>query len=124
MAEQSVQHGAGDQQLRRISRLLPAPRADPQVGQPSVTVEGVQGSRAPGAFGGNLDVEDLTAGATLYLPVFHSGTRFYVGDPHGAQGDCEVSGTAIEQSLTGTFRFLSTRTFPSRCLGPRTIRTT
>ena len=30
---------------------------------------------------------------------------FYAGDPHGAQGDGEVSGTAIEQSLTGVFRF-------------------
>jgi acetamidase/formamidase len=79
---------------------------DPEVGQPGVTVPGVQSSRPPGAFGGNLDVKDLTAGATLYLPVFHPGALFYVGDPHGAQGDGEVSGTAIEQSLTGTFRLV------------------
>ena len=77
---------------------------DPVVGQPGVTVPGVQGSRPPGPFGGNLDVKDLTAGTTVYLPVFHPGAQFYVGDPHGAQGDGEVSGTAIEQSLTGTFR--------------------
>ena len=31
---------------------------------------------------------------------------FYTGDPHSAQGDGEVSGTAIEQSLTGIFRFV------------------
>ena len=80
--------------------------ADPVVGQPGVTIAGVQGSRPPGAFGGNLDVKDLTAGTTLYLPVFHPGARFYSGDPHSAQGDGEVSGTAIEQSLTGTFRFV------------------
>ncbi len=79
---------------------------DPVVGQPGVTVPGVQGSRPPGAFGGNLDVKDLKAGTTVYLPVFHPGARFYVGDPHGAQGDGEVSGTAIEQSLTGVFRFV------------------
>ena len=79
---------------------------DPVVGQPGVTVPGVQGSRPPGAFGGNLDVKDLKAGATLYLPVFHPGALFYVGDPHGAQGDGEVSGTAIEQSLAGTFRLV------------------
>ena len=77
---------------------------DPVVGQPGVTEPGVQGSRPPGAFGGNLDVKDLKAGTTVYLPVFHPGALFYVGDPHGAQGDGEVSGTAIEQSLTGTFR--------------------
>jgi acetamidase/formamidase len=79
---------------------------DPVVGEPGVTVPGVQSSRPPGAFGGNLDVKDLTAGTTLYLPVFHPGALFYVGDPHGAQGDGEVSGTAIEQSLTGTFRLV------------------
>ncbi|MCY3706663.1 MAG: acetamidase/formamidase family protein [Gammaproteobacteria bacterium] len=78
---------------------------DPVVGQPGVTVPGVQGSRPPGAFGGNLDVKDLKASTTLYLPVFHEGALFYTGDGHGAQGDGEVSGTAIEQSLSGVFRF-------------------
>ena len=80
--------------------------ANPTVGQPGVTVAGVQASRPPGPFGGNLDVKDLAAGATLYLPVFHPGARFYVGDPHSVQGDGEVSGTAIEQSLSGDFRFV------------------
>ena len=79
---------------------------DPVVGEPGVTVAGVQASRPPGAFGGNLDVKDLTAGTTVYLPVFHPGALFYAGDPHGAQGDGEVSGTAIEQSLTGVFSFV------------------
>ena len=79
---------------------------NPTVGQPGVTVPGVQASRPPGPFGGNLDVKDLAAGSTLYLPVFHPGARFYVGDPHSVQGDGEVSGTAIEQSLSGDFRFL------------------
>ena len=79
--------------------------ADPVVGQPGVTVSGVQSSRPPGPFGGNMDVKDLTAGTTLYLPVFQPGARFYVGDPHSAQGDGEVSGTAIEQSLSGVFNF-------------------
>ncbi len=79
---------------------------NPTVGQPGVTAPGVQSSRPPGAFGGNLDVKDLVAGSTLYLPVFHPGARFYVGDPHSVQGDGEVSGTAIEQSLSGDFRFV------------------
>ncbi len=79
---------------------------DPVVGEPGVAEPGVQSSRPPGPFGGNLDVKDLTAGTTLYLPVFHPGALFYVGDPHSTQGDGEVSGTAIEQSLVGTFRFV------------------
>ena len=85
-----------------IMAVAPAP----VVGQPGVTVPGVQASRPPGRFGGNLDVKDLTAGSTLYLPVLQPDALFYVGDPHSAQGDGEVSGTAVEQSLTGRFRFV------------------
>ncbi|MDA1091889.1 MAG: acetamidase/formamidase family protein [Acidobacteria bacterium] len=81
-----------------------APR--PVLGEPGVDIPGVQASRPPGAFGGNMDVKELTVGSTLYLPVLHPGAQFYVGDPHSAQGDGEVSGTAIEQSLTGRFRFV------------------
>lgn len=70
-----------------------------------VDVPGVRRSGPPGRFGGNLDVKHLKAGTSVFLPVFHPGARFFVGDPHGAQGDGEVSGTAIEQSMIGTFRF-------------------
>lgn len=79
---------------------------DPMVGQFGVDVPGVQRSGPPGAFGGNLDVKHLISGTSVFLPVFHPGAGFYVGDPHGAQGDGEVSGNAIEQSMIGTFRFL------------------
>jgi acetamidase/formamidase len=34
--------------------------------------------------------------------VFRPGAGLYLGDPHGAQGDGEVNGTAIEQSCTFT----------------------
>jgi acetamidase/formamidase len=82
-----------------------APRS-PGVGEPGVTVPGVQSSTPPGAYGGNMDLKELTAGSTLYLPVFQRGALFYVGDPHGVQGNGEVSGNALEQSLTGVFRFV------------------
>ncbi|HCQ98904.1 MAG TPA: acetamidase [Acidobacteria bacterium] len=85
---------------------------DPVLGQPGVEVPGVQASRPPGAFGGNLDIKDLTVGSTLYLPIFHAGALFYVGDPHAAQGDGEVSGTAIEQSLSGRFRLVLRKDMP------------
>lgn len=65
---------------------------------------GVQNSTPPGRFGGNMDVRDLTVGTTLYLPVFQPGAQIFVGDPHSCQGDGEVSGTAVEHSLSGTFR--------------------
>ncbi len=59
----------------------------------------------PGAHGGNIDLNELTAGSILYLPVHVPGALFMVGDGHAAQGDGEVDLTAIETSMTGTFRF-------------------
>jgi acetamidase/formamidase len=53
----------------------------------------------PGTHGGNIDINLLTAGSTLYLPVQVDGALAYVGDPHFAQGDGEVSLTAMEASL-------------------------
>ena len=75
-------------------------------GDIGVTPEGIQTSGPPGPYGGNLDFKALTVGTSLYLPVFRAGALFYTGDPHGAQGDGEVSGNALEQSLTGVFRFV------------------
>ena len=50
--------------------------------------------------GGNIDCKELTAGATLYLPVTVPGALLYLGDGHAAQGDGEVGGTAIECPMT------------------------
>jgi acetamidase/formamidase len=59
----------------------------------------------PGAHGGNIDINLLTVGSTLYLPVQVAGALAYVGDPHFAQGDGEVALTAMEASLRVTLRF-------------------
>jgi acetamidase/formamidase len=58
----------------------------------------------PRRVGGNLDTRQLGAGATLYLPIEVEGALFGVGDTHGAQGDGEVCGTAIESPMTVTLR--------------------
>ncbi len=50
----------------------------------------------PRVCGGNLDCKELVAGSTLYLPIAVRGALFSVGDGHAAQGDGEVSSTAIE----------------------------
>ncbi len=50
----------------------------------------------PRRCGGNIDCRELVAGTTLYLPIPVDGARFSAGDGHAAQGDGEVSGTAIE----------------------------
>ncbi len=53
----------------------------------------------PDVFGGNMDTRHLTAGTTLFLPVFAPGALFSLGDGHAAQGDGEVCGTAIETPM-------------------------
>lgn len=61
-------------------------------------------SNPPGRHAGNLDNRELTAGSTLFIPVFVPGALFEVGDGHAAQGDGEVDQTAIETSLRGRLR--------------------
>ena len=60
-------------------------------------------SRPPGWHGGNLDNKELVAGSILYLPVHVPGALLSIGDGHALQGDGEVTGTALETSLRGTF---------------------
>jgi acetamidase/formamidase len=57
---------------------------------------GVHPTFPPRRWGGNIDCKELVAGTTLYLPIPVEGALFSAGDPHAAQGDGEVSGTAIE----------------------------
>lgn len=57
---------------------------------------GVHSTRPPRPTGGNIDCKELVAGTTLYLPIAVDGALFSAGDGHGAQGDGEVSGWAIE----------------------------
>ena len=63
-------------------------------------------STAPGEHVGNLDNKDLVAGTTLFLPVHTAGGLLSIGDGHAAQGDGEVTGTAIETSLAGTVQVI------------------
>ena len=67
--------------------------------------DGAFRTRPPGPFGGNLDVRELCAGSTLYLPVFNDGALFSCGDGHAAQGDGEVCINGIECPLDVTLRF-------------------
>jgi acetamidase/formamidase len=67
-------------------------------------VDGPRSTIPPDLHGGNMDTRHLTAGATLFLPVFHDGARFSIGDGHAAQGDGEVCGTAIETPMRARVR--------------------
>jgi acetamidase/formamidase len=60
----------------------------------------------PGYFGGNIDNWRIGKGGTMYYPIAVKGALLSAGDPHGAQGDSELAGTAIETSLTGTVQVI------------------
>lgn len=57
-----------------------------------------------GEWGGNLDIRDVAPGHRIWLPVFHAGARFYLGDVHASQGDTEFTGTAAETTATVRLR--------------------
>ena len=63
-------------------------------------------SAPPWINAGNLDNKELVAGTTLYIPVQTAGALLEIGDGHAGQGDGEVDITALETSLTGTFRVI------------------
>ncbi len=50
----------------------------------------------PREHGGNMDIRYLGVGVTIYMTCYVDGCGLGVGDLHYAQGDGEVSGTAIE----------------------------
>lgn len=68
--------------------------------------DGRVSSIPPDYFGGNLDLKHLVKGTTLHLPVSVKGGMFTTGDAHATQGNGEVSGTAIETSMTLVAEFI------------------
>ena len=50
----------------------------------------------PGEYAGNMDIRELSEGATLYVPIWVKGALLWSGDSHAAQGNGEVNLTAIE----------------------------
>ena len=65
------------------------------LGMPPVG-HGIHSTIPPRPQGGNIDCKELVAGTTLFLPIPVDGALFSAGDGHAAQGDGEISGTAIE----------------------------
>jgi acetamidase/formamidase len=60
---------------------------------------GVTNAIPPGPHAGNLDLNELSEGSTLYIPVWKPGALIYTGDTHAAQGDGEICLTGIETRL-------------------------
>jgi amidase len=58
--------------------------------------DGVIYTAAPGPQGSNIDVNAVTVGARVHLPVHVPGALLAIGDVHASMGDGEVSGTGVE----------------------------
>ncbi|HJO12289.1 MAG: acetamidase/formamidase family protein [Gammaproteobacteria bacterium] len=92
-----------EQELADAGGRVSLPMAD---GADPVALCGPNGSASdqclrtipPREHGGNMDIRYLQAGVSIYLPCFIDGCGLAIGDLHYAQGDGEVSGTAIEMS--------------------------
>lgn len=81
-------------------------KANPMIGTIGVAPEsGEIPSGSLGTHGGNMDVKELTAGTTLYLPVFTEGALFAAGDLHAVQADGELCVSSIEVAGEILLRF-------------------
>jgi acetamidase/formamidase len=80
-------------------------RARPMLGCVGVAAAGDFGpsSGISGPYGGNMDYNEVVAGATVILPVYHPGALLFIGDGHALQGDGEPTGTGIETSMDVEF---------------------
>ncbi len=50
----------------------------------------------PGTYGGNMDLREMQAGTTTYLPVQVDGGLIWTGDSHAKQGNGEIDLDALE----------------------------
>jgi acetamidase/formamidase len=72
-----------------------------------------------GPHGGNLDVQEITTGNSVFFRVNKSGTHLFLGDCHAIQGDGECNGMgAIEIAATLTVK-VSLEKAPARLNHPR-----
>ena len=60
---------------------------------------GVTSSVPPGPHAGNTDLSEMVEGSTMYIPVWQPGALIFTGDSHAAQGDGEISLTALETRM-------------------------
>ncbi len=59
----------------------------------------------PDIYGGNVDNRNFNVGTSMYYPVQVEGGLFTAGDSHIAEGDGEISGTAIEAHVDAVVQF-------------------
>ena len=71
----------------------------PSLGVVATTPTYIQNTASDsGPYGGDIDMKELVAGSTLYLPVFVPGGMLVMGDCHAVVGDGAVAGSGAECS--------------------------
>jgi amidase len=80
--------------------------AKPMMGCVGVAAQGdfAPTSGPAGPYGGNLDYNEIGEGTTVWLPVYHPGALFFLGDGHAVQADGEPLTSGVEVSLDVEFR--------------------
>ena len=84
--------------------------------------EGIS-TQPPGEHGGNLDIRELGAGSTVYLPVSVPGALLSMGDLHAVQGDGETAICGMEVGGEVTAR-VTVRKHPENIPTPMVITDT
>ena len=78
---------------------------NPSVGLIATTPNAIQHTASDsGPYGGDIDMKELTAGSTIWLPVFVPGGLLVLGDCHAVVGDGAVGGTGAECAAEITLR--------------------
>ena len=93
--------------------------------KPMLGVVGVAPSREArhngwaGEWGGNFDIQEVTTGAQISIPIHHKGALLHIGDMHARQGDGEIcGGGGIETGGTATIKVELSET-PTEMTWPR-----
>ena len=80
---------------------------NPSMGLVATTPTYVQSTASDsGPYGGDIDMKELVAGSTLFLPVFVPGGLLALGDCHAVVGDGAVAGTGAECSADTHLRVM------------------
>ena len=72
-----------------------------------------------GVWGGNMDIQEVTTGAKITLPIFHTGALLHVGDMHARQGDGEICGGGGIETGGSVELFVETKKKPKMMTWPR-----
>lgn len=78
----------------------------------------------PGRHGGNMDVQEVCEGATLYLPVYVPGALLHIGDVHAIMGDGEINGGGGIECRSEVTLSVDVLTRPDRMTWPRIVNGT